>query len=1202
MSQQTRAIFLFLTIVAVMLVSAVGTTSVYADDGTPPPSPTEAVEVDPSTGGETEPAPTEPAVEPPAGEGEPVATEPAVTEPLEEAAPTEAPVVEAAPVVEEQQPAETDSAASILEQVPDNTTVTVLNAEGEAQPLTTQESAEAILVSDPIWCPIIGGVQTAPGGDGCTDEFDSFTALLSFLDDNEGLPGYTSAGTIYVEMNEYLGGESSIDFNAYDFETLNGFDLIVQGGWNKDDDSTDGTTNFDIPIIIGSSTNPWAGSLTINNINIDGVSNQTGLTLFSLGNITLSSVTVTNSQAGASLVADGKVDIKNSKFNNNTSHKVDGFGLQIDNKNTVSLVSVEANGNETFGADIKSTGSVAIANSFFNGNVSYTNCDYGKSAVKNCYDCKEVPNGGYGLKVVTTDYAFLNGVEANENYLFGANIQAAGTAPLNGTYIWNSNFNENGSGSLNNPTGYGLKVVSDGPVSIISVHADKNQLFGANIQAADGESVTINDSFFDGNKSYYNSCTSPKGSKPCEDYDCDITYYGYGLHVVATGTTLVSNVSASNNYLYGAHLEGSYVAVSGTVNSDGTVSSTFSNNGSGASGASATGKGLEIISTGGVSLAGVQASNNQVFGAKIVAVDFVNIENGFFNGNKYSYKGVNDGYGLDVFTEGGIVMTGVEANDNYLFGAHLVGSSVQISGFAPKDGGADSSFKRNKEGLKIESQGLVLLNAVNASNNKIAGATIAAGGNVSINNSFFSGNFSYTSSCKGKTYNGYGLNVVSSGVGSNGVVSLNNVDADNNYLYGAYLKGSQVFVYGSLNPDGTTNFSSFSNNGTPNRSDHIGKGLEVVSTNEDVSKHSVTLSLVAADNNQLFGANVKAKGYVSITNSTFSGNHSYYTSCSKSSSYSSGKSSGYSSGKTCGGQECTKVYDGYGIEVMTTGDIYMGDVVANENYLFGAKLTGANVTIEDSVFSFNASPTEKGKTPTGRGLEVKSTGNTSLQGVEANNNQLFGATIDADGQVNILDSMFSNNSYYTYSSCKTKSAGYGLKVISRATVLDPEFAEKGITLNDVVASGNGAEGAILDGASTVGVTNGEFNNNGASGLVVTADAEVTLTDILADGNKGSGVEVTGVCTNTVHVYDGQFSNNSKYGLKVVDATYTPHGIQTFANNGSGNVFQDSSTCVSDDDDDEDVSGNPGSGNNGGQHGWNGYWWWYWQHGSGRHHR
>lgn len=1132
MSHPSRAIFLILTIVAVLFVSAVGTTNVYADDGTPPPPPTETGEVDPSTG-EAEPVATEPAVvTPPAEEAEPVATEAAVTEPIEESVPSEeapvveeAPVAEAAPIVEEQQPAEAE-AAPILEQVPDNTTVTVLNAEGEAQALTSQESADAILTSDPIWCPQF--VTPAPGANGCTQAYASFTELLTFLKANEGNATYQQAGTIYVQMGVYTGPESSIDFNSYSFTNLNQYDLTLQGGWDPADNSTDpaDVSTLEVPVLIGASANPWVGSLTLNNIYITNVNNQTGLTLFSQDSVTLSNVQVTNSLGGADLNAGGDVIVQNSKFNKNkkfgakinaggfvyitdsefnnnaySKDQYDGYGLEIDSQGDVFLGTVSASLNEKFGADINSAASVAVWNSVFNGNISYT------------HDCKEKPNGGYGLKIVSTSTVDLEAVNANDNYLFGAHLEGTDVSVIGGTVdgvFKTSTFNGNGSDILKDPKGYGLEVVATGGVTLSDLEANNNQLFGANVQATG--KVVISNSFFDGNKSYYESCKD-KSAQRCKE--CTKTYYGYGLQVVTTGDIELNTVSASNNYLFGAHLEGANVGI-GT--------GTFSGNGSGSS-SKLTGEGLQIESTANVNLSNVAANNNQLFGGDILAAGDVNITLSTFNGQKVfsGTKLVDGGYGLQVVATGetsAINLTAVTASDNYLYGMHLSGYSVQIAGL----GSAYSQAEDNKEGVKIEATGAVSIDMLQANDNKLFGATIQSGtneafdGTVLITNSFFNGNASYTSSsCKGKTFYGYGLKVITTADD----ILLTNVEANDNYLYGAHLEGANIDVSQSV----------FNSNGTDNKGDHVGKGLEIVSTG---SSKTVSLTDVTASNNQLFGANIQAEGFVFVNTSVFNGNQSYTV-------------------NKCG----CKTYDGYGIKIVTTGSAYLYGVEAQQNYLFGGHVEGSYVSVSNSVFSNNVSPTHKGKTPTGRGLEVVSTGDVSLTDVDASNNQLFGATIEAGGAVSVISSTFMNNKYYTYTSCKgKKSAGYGLKVVTT----DPAKASP-IVLSGVEASNNGAEGAILVGesGSTVNVTNSTFKDNGATGLSITASDNVTLTNVTASGNKGHGVYVKGACTNTVFVNGGTFTDNSKYGIKVVNATYTPDGTQTFGGNGYGNVFQ--SDCV-----------------------------------------
>ena len=203
------------------------------------------------------------------------------------------------------------------------------------------------------------------------------------------------------------------------------------------------------------------------------------------------------------------------------------------------------------------------------------------------------------------------------------------------------------------------------------------------------------------------------------------------MQVVTTGGIALSNVSAQGNYLYGAHLDGMSVGIS---------NSTFSGNGSGNT--TLTGRGLEIISDSNVTLSGVKANKNQLFGADIQAGDWVAIANSFFNGHKvYTYSGncteedkkscyepkpcvktlVGGGYGLQVVTDGSISLSAVKFNDNYLFGSHLVGSSVAIS----NGEFAYSTFNNNnKEGLKIETTGTVVIDGIQANNNSLAGAII----------------------------------------------------------------------------------------------------------------------------------------------------------------------------------------------------------------------------------------------------------------------------------------------------------------------------------------------------------------------------------------------------------------------------------------------------------------------------------------------
>ena len=631
MSIKVRSSLLSLVIIAVLIFSAIGPTIVYADGGTTtdtPPTetttndctsdgtssecPTEAVdtaatpeavatEIATDAGTEAtateEPTavPTEPSVE----ATEVPATEEAAPATEEATAPTEAaPATEEATTSSEVAPAED---TTVLNDVPADTTVQVVNADGQTEPLATQAAAEAIATtSDPIWCP--AGQAPIPGANGCTQSFTSFTALLTFLSGNAT---YSGAGTIYVQQGAYQGGESTVDFNNYNLSNISSADLTITGGWNTSTNTVDATTtsNFsNTAIVIGSSTNPWAGSLTLSNLSLNFTptgQSGTGITLYAQNNINISNVSVMNSAtgAGADLNAGVDVNIRDSKFDRNKtagaiiragrdvsiarssfSNPANGrrqvTGLDIVNGGAVALSDVLANSNRSAGATIKADGRVSIARSFF----SDTKAMQGSNFL------------GYGLQIETLDAIDLESVTANNNFLWGAKLKAGGDVA-----IANSFFNANTTASPGFIDDTGLLVTSGGFVSIINSQANDNRLLGATINAAND--VSIQNSTFSSN----NGVTLDSTGKQVFD--------GYGLQVVTLGSIFLDTVTASDNTLFGARLDGAFVKVS---------NSTFNNQTSG-SATDLTGRGLEIISDGVVLLQNVTLDNNQTFGANIQA-------------------------------------------------------------------------------------------------------------------------------------------------------------------------------------------------------------------------------------------------------------------------------------------------------------------------------------------------------------------------------------------------------------------------------------------------------------------------------------------------------------------------------------------------------------------------------------------------------
>lgn len=700
MVKSIRAFFLSFTILTFLLFTTIGTTTVYADDGSgteTPETETTTEEAPPADQEEQPPADEETSV----GEGEGPVEEP-VTD-------VEQSVTDEEPSVEEttEEPAVEESVQTILEQVPENTTVTVLNAEGETLPLVSQESADAIASDyDPIWCP--AGQVPTPGENGCTQSFSSFDELLSFLQANEVDTAYQQAGTIYIQQGAYLGGETSVDFNNYTFDTFDQYDLTLQGGWDTAYDPASGdptftTTTFNVPIVIGSSANPWAGNLTINNITIDGVSNQTGLTLNTTGAITLDQVEVTNSQAGMDLNTNQEISLTNvnasnnedygarirgdqvaidtaSFSNNGATNGPDGYGLDIGSLSTVALISVIADNNQTIGVNIFAGDLVAISQSAFR------------------------ENGDTGVNVVTTSAIALNQVTADGNYEFGAILQGGETS------VENSSFSNNGSGDETNPTGSGLMIVSTDEVTLRNVTANDNQFFGANIQAQG--LVDIQGGFFSGHQSVL-----PEGvdNDFCSAYQVEVAdwvdfdFCGFGLKVVTPGDIFLNSVTGNVNNLWGAWLDGNNVSVyNSQFNNNVTESSEFIDD-----------TGMLIFAGGYVDIFNTEAKENRLYGALIEAAGPVFITDSTFTGNQGficlntwcgEFEREYHGVGLDVTTPDYILVQGTDVSDNNLFGALLNGAQVDVT---------NSTFNNNGmgDGLIINATDNVTLTGVTAVNN-----------------------------------------------------------------------------------------------------------------------------------------------------------------------------------------------------------------------------------------------------------------------------------------------------------------------------------------------------------------------------------------------------------------------------------------------------------------------------------------------------
>jgi hypothetical protein len=366
---------------------------VYADDGTPPP-PTES---------ETEVAPPEEPAEPPVQSEEPVTEAapvevPVVTELTTEAAPaelsvsTEVPAADAAPIDDPNASTkiaavEEMSLAEVVQEIPEQMDIVVLDETGDIVPLATQEAADIIIVGDPMWCP--DGVL--PGGIDCVSN-TSFAGLINYLSSANSGTGINADGTIWIASSY---DSSSNDPTATDF-ALNGRTLsswanhllTLQGGWCDGSDPTcvglvdaDKPSVFSVPITI---TN-WENDITINNVTITGVKG-----------------------VGLNINSSGNVNISNSKFDGNY------FGLRGQDLKSLTISQSEFNNNGSEGATISDgIGAVKIDNSHFDGNGGIGLFLNGNEQVT--IETSTFNNNSAGMHVTSQELLTLNDVIASDN-------------------------------------------------------------------------------------------------------------------------------------------------------------------------------------------------------------------------------------------------------------------------------------------------------------------------------------------------------------------------------------------------------------------------------------------------------------------------------------------------------------------------------------------------------------------------------------------------------------------------------------------------------------------------------------------------------------------------------------------------------------------------------------------------------------------
>jgi hypothetical protein len=457
-----------------LLVSLACPVTVFADDGAPPPTATEEE-------GKAEATVTEvPVVQEPAVTEEPVAEAtqfPAMTQ--ESVAPQV--LVEAdhlLPLDESEIIAagEAMTIGEVLDATSDGTQVVVLDENGEALPLVSEEAADIVAGSDPMWCPEGETPLNDTNPLFSCHNFDAPAALIADMNLNSG--NYTADGVIYFTPNP--GGPFVLTTLA-DWAILSQQNLTLQGGWNGNSGTgfaliPGGLTTFSSSQVqIGTSGNPWAGKVTINDVMIENVAG-TGLTVYTEGDIHLDQVISNhNGDTGAQLETDGNVMIQDSSFAKNIED-----GLEVQAGNDVTLANVIASDNYDNGVEINSNGTVTLSHVTASDN-EWTGV-YTTAAEIRLVDVSANSNGGYGLMALIYNNESLQ-MPLSQNTEYGS------------ITISNSRFNGNGKDAGRD----GAYILSGGDVTIVCSQFNGNGNYGVGVYSVDG-TLTLNEVTFTGNR------------------------------------------------------------------------------------------------------------------------------------------------------------------------------------------------------------------------------------------------------------------------------------------------------------------------------------------------------------------------------------------------------------------------------------------------------------------------------------------------------------------------------------------------------------------------------------------------------------------------------------------------------------------------------------------------------------------------------
>ncbi len=1045
MPVKSKFVRLSILVVFIFMLSAVATVPAYADGETPPVEP---------------PAVVEP-VEPPIQE-------------------------ETAPAVEEVPAAET--VESILAEVPQDTEVIVLNEEGEALPLATEEAAVIITNGDPMWCP----TGVTPGGAGCTAAFNYFNGAGGLL---AVIANKTVAGTIWI-ADSYTGNVGTTagvdgEVNAVTLDgslgTTTNFALTIKGGWSGVLGSTTiiGTSEFNVPLII---TN-WNADITISNITIQGATGTNALQVFTTKNIVLTNVQSNNNTGRGALLQNdsgtGNITVTNSQFNGNGT--TDGEGLRAESKGTITLKDITANlngGVNGYGVYLYNRFAATPKPITLTGTNTFNNNDVD------------------GLYISSDGVITLNNIIATGNSGSGASlVNNTNAAVPNGITLTGTNlFNDN--------TAVGLNVTTFGPIKVSNIYANSNGSAGA--QVINDSSNTLQPVTFTGSNEFkYNGSAGlgvfSKGQITLNNISANSNGGPAGAYLVtmngtsASGVTITGTNSFNLNAVNGLEIQTKGTVLLNAITANGNSGiGTYIVNGNGASlkNVTITGfnsfssnadDGLRIVSSGIITLNNITASFNNLGGTNGDGVYLDNTLSGVSVPKAVVLVGTNefnanDGYGLYISTFGAVTTNNITANENGQgasgYGVYVENSNATLPQTVTLNG--TNKFNDNANyGLFVNSKGAIRTNAVTANGNGANGVFLQNNGGTATSSVTMTG----VNEISGNT-------LTNLSISSSGAVLLNSITANSS----VNDNGADIFntaaTSAAVTLTGINSFSSNSDNGLMISSDG-----------------AITISNLTASNNGpngSFGAWLSNPTSPTKAGVTLTGVNSFV----------SNSGAGVA-----------------GLMIDSLGNVVISSVTASFNGGKGVVIN--NSSFAGAIGSVTLSGTNVFKSNGDSNLQITSKGVVSLSNITSTGSQNSGNGASIDNTV--LSPLLPKTVTLSGTNVFSGNSGVGLAVLSTGL----------ITLNNVTAESNGLQGTYLSNSTATtpaGVTltgTNKFNSNsGSVGLYIETRGLISIANITASSNTaGEGASLynnisgatAGVTLSGINTFSSNFTN----GLTVI---------------------------------------------------------------------